>query len=423
MINKKYKIEKFLHIGNLYTSIAQLGFADLLEQYRSSLKFGGGLGGNQKEILSDLAHQYEEHGKPNFNKRNSVIFNNGADGSYPMWIGVDKKNKIKKIILELNVSTYEEISFNDPIYRKEIHDQFFDKKIKFSNVSNLKRVKLFDLKLQSGFLFFSSGGMYDFGTYYEELMSNWINEKFFIDNKCYPQGLMNFVYSDKEIYSHSKVTSFLEPLSILLDEKHYPTKYLFDGYFIDDYNWGILEDSKEDYPKINIDNKKKLSPSILKKRLDKALKILEGQTKILFRKNFKEVFKIRKKELENFVLTILKDLENKKDQKTLQILGNKWDQQNDIKEMLYRGYKKINLDTLYFDKSKNIFDKLIIPLKEKKYPVYLHFYSVSDNEKVTSQSFGRDDNLTDYIKIVIEDLEGCELKHNYKNGYHFKKTK
>ena len=234
---------------------------------------------------------------------------------------------------------------------------------------------------------------------------------------------MNFVYSDKEIYSHSKVTSFLEPLSILLDEKHYPTKYLFDGYFIDDYNWGILEDSKEDYPKINIDNKKKLSPSILKKRLDKALKILEGQTKILFRKNFKEVFKIRKKELENFVLTILKDLENKKDQKTLQILGNKWDQQNDIKEMLYRGYKKINLDTLYFDKSKNIFDKLIIPLKEKKYPVYLHFYSVSDNEKVTSQSFGRDDNLTDYIKIVIEDLEGCELKHNYKNGYHFKKTK
>ena len=64
-----------------------------------------------------------------------------------------------------------------------------------------------------------------------------------------------------------------------------------------------------------------------------------------------------------------------------------------------------------------------MPFKDKKYPVYLHFYSVSDNDKITSQSFGRDDDVTDYVKIVIEDLEGCELKHNYDKGYYFKKSK
>lgn len=422
MINKKYKIEKFLHIGNFFTDIAQLGFADLLEQYKNPLKFGGGLGGNQKEILYDLAVRLYKNGKFDFKKYNSVIFDNGADGAYPMWVGVDKKNRIKKIILEANVSTYEEISFNDPIYRKEIHDQFFDKKIRFSNVGNLKRVKLCDLNLRSGFLLFS-WGMNDFGEYYEEHLSKWLDEKFFIENKSYPIGLMNFVYSDKKIYQHSKVSNFIEPLSILLEDKHYPTKYLFDGYFVDDYNWGILEEYKEDYPKLNIDNKKKLSSTILKKRLDKAYKILEEQTKILFKKNFKDVFRIRKKELESFIQNIANNLDNEKEKKTLQILGNKWDQANDIKEMFYRGYKKINLETLYLKKTKDMFDKLIIPLKDKKYPVYLHFYTVSNNDKVTSQSFGRDDDLTDYVKIVIEDLEGCELKHNYKNGYHFQKTK
>ena len=67
--------------------------------------------------------------------------------------------------------------------------------------------------------------------------------------------------------------------------------------------------------------------------------------------------------------------------------------------------------------------KIIIPFKDKKYPVYLHFYSVSEDDKITSQSFGRDDDVTDYVKIVIEDLEGCELKHNYDKGYYFKKSK
>lgn len=423
MTKLKYKIEKFIHIGNLYTSIAQLGFADLLEQYRNPINLGAGLGGNQKEVLSDLADKYGKYKLSDFKKLNSIIFNNGADGSYPMWIGVDKKNKIKKIILELNVSTYEETPFNDPNDRKEIHDQFFDKKIKFTNVGNLKRIKLFDFKLPSGYLFFSCGGMYDFGLYYDELMTKWLDKKFFVDNNSHPIGLMNFVYSDKEIYSHSKVSNYIEPLSILLEEKHYPTKYLFEGYFKDDYNWGILENHKEDYPKINIDNKKKLSPVVLKKRLNKAYKILENQTKILFKEKFKDVFKIRKKEFKNFIENILNNLENKYEKKTLQILGNKWDQQNDIKEIFYRGYKKINLDTLYYKKTKDIFDKIIMPFKDKKYPVYLHFYSVSDNDKITSQSFGRDDDVTDYVKIVIEDLEGCELMHNYDKGYYFKKSK
>ena len=69
-----------------------------------------------------------------------------------------------------------------------------------------------------------------------------------------------------------------------------------------------------------------------------------------------------------------------------------------------------------------MFDKLIIPFKYKQYPVYLHFYSVTDNDAFTSQSLGRDDDVTDYVKIVIEDLEGCELKHSYENGYYFKRT-
>ena len=85
-----------------------------------------------------------------------------------------------------------------------------------------------------------------------------------------------------------------------------------------------------------------------------------------------------------------------------------------VQDILHNGY---NLNKSF----KLDFDNLIMPFNKGSYPVFLHCYSVTGNEKITSQSFGRGDDVTDFVKIVIEDLEGCRLKHTQKDGYYFEK--
>ena len=84
---------------------------------------------------------------------NSLIYKNNIDGLYPVFVGVDKNNNIRKIIIEANHESLDEL-----VASKEVmHDQFFNKEIKFKNVFNAKRIKLFDFKLKSGFIYLGEG--------------------------------------------------------------------------------------------------------------------------------------------------------------------------------------------------------------------------------------------------------------------------
>ena len=68
------------------------------------------------------------------------------------------------------------------------------------------------------------------------------------------------------------------------------------------------EKDYEDKIQIKISDEK-ISGNYLSDRLPKALQILKKQNKILFGKNFKEVHQIRKSQFENFIISIIKDIE------------------------------------------------------------------------------------------------------------------
>ena len=145
------------------------------------------------------------------------------------------KYQLKKIIMEVNVSNYDGDNYSAS--KEEIHDQFFDASIKFKNISNVQRIKLFDFNLKSGLIAIAHSDLFD--GYHSATISKWKEEKFFIKEgnyqTNYPTGVLNFIYSDETRYEHTKFINFIEPLSILLDESCYPTKYIFKDYLIDDY--------------------------------------------------------------------------------------------------------------------------------------------------------------------------------------------
>ena len=80
-----------------------------------------------------------------------------------------------------------------------------------------------------------------------------------------------------------------------------PTKYIFEKYLVEEKDY-------EDKIQIKISDEK-ISANYLSDRLPKALQILKKQNKILFGKNFKEVHQIRKSQFENFIISIIKDIE------------------------------------------------------------------------------------------------------------------
>jgi len=424
---KTNDISKTIYLGDFCTGIARVGFGDLLERFKNSADFGGGLGGSQKEIISEIK-------KINFKNCNSVLFTNGADGSYPFFVGVDKNNNIKKIIMEVNVSNYDESNYSAS--KDEIHDQFFNKSIKFEDTSNVQRIKLFNFNLKSGLIAIADSDLFE--GYHSTTISKWKDEKLFIKEENYqtnyPTGVLNFIYSDDARYEHTKIINFIEPLSILLDESCYPTKYIFKDYLEDDYYWKSLKTWKQEFPILNIKKNIKLNEEILNHKLQNALKILEKQTKILFKDNFKKIFEVRKKELENFIIGIIQDTEPQKlnlptfdkqkvvinkERKILIIERTEYPEiDTPVQNVLHTNYK-LNKN-FKLNKDQHSFDQLILPFNKGSYPVFLHCYSLTGDKKFTSQSLGRHDDCTDYVKIVIEDLEGCKLTKN-KDGYTFKK--
>ena len=258
-------------------------------------------------------------------KFNSVSVSNGADGAYPVWLGVDKFHKVRKIFANTNESNtsgffddknnQEYISWS--FQKSDLNDQFFEK-----NDHNLKRLKLFDIKINSSAIYVGDHGG-NFAYEHHDEVVKYIDEKYFKENgiyqKNYPLGLYKFTYGSREAskpssFSESKIhdekaqginkfkdVNYNEFLSNLLDEKQYPTKYIFDKYLIEDFDY-------ENVSEFNLKDKRDFTNYLLK-RLPKAIEILKIQTKILFPKKFKEVFELRKNQFEDFIFSIVKDIE------------------------------------------------------------------------------------------------------------------
>ena len=236
----------------------------------------------------------------------------------------------------------------------------------------------------------------------------------------YPIGLYKFDYGNKEraTYHHLvhqkfmtkkpqkilkiKNMFFIEFLSNLLDEDHYPTKYIFEEY---------LENNEDHNGNVTIKVKdKKISSKHLIRKLPKALQILKKQNKILFKENFKEVFEIRKKQFEDFIISIIKDIEPQElELPTFGKKNNKNKVSNNslmvdtvglpyVQEMLYKGFQ-LKSDPIL--KNTGLY-----PVKNGSYPCYLHTYPARvDND---------DDYSFNYCKVVIEGIEGCYLNKNEK---------
>ena len=363
-------------------------------------------------------------------KFNSVSVSNGADGCYPVWLGVDQFHKVRKIFANTNESNY---SYFDDDNKKEfiswsyqqsdLNDQFFKQ-----NNDNLKRLKLFDIKISSSAIFVGDHGG-NFGYEHHDEVINYIEDEYFKDDKIYqknyPLGLYKFTYGTREVtegssFVNSKIhnddvqsinkfkdVNYSEFLSNLLNEEHYPTKYIFEKYIGKNTDYTNSAEL--------IIRNEKISTEYLLKRLPKAIAILKIQTKILFPKKTKKVFKLRKKQLENFIFSIIKDIE----QQELKISTfNKTEKR--IVNTNKLTIEKVGLpsvqDTLFdgfkLKSETSLKDAIIIPVKNGKYPCYVHSYPADT---------GDDDVQYNAVYIVVEGIEGCYLNKNSQGQLVFNK--
>ena len=399
-----HQITDVYHVSNILVDAATVTVTDLCENLSNFLDT------HVDSIEDDIK-------KINTKKFNAISVGNGADGIYPVWVGVDKNSKVRKIFAETSIgsfASFEVAGINSWSWNKEeLNDQFF-----YKNNNEIKRIKLFDINVNSGVIAFTDHGG-NFWYEHHDTVKKALDEDYFKKNKVfqnnYPIGLYKFVYGNTEIsepssFSSSKIheekivklsdykpTIFTEFLSNLLDDECYPTKYIFQDY---------LENDEDHNGNITVKiNDKKLSSQYLIQRLPKALNILKKQNKILFKNRSKEVHEIRKNQFENFIISIIKDLEPQEvkitkfgkvsDKKKLSnnklsvsTVGNP-----DVQEMLYKGYTLKSNPVL---KNNSLF-----PVKNGKYPCYLHMYPEKNNSD--------DDYSYNYIKIAIEGIEGCYL--------------
>ena len=365
----------------------------------------------------------------NVKNKNSISFANGADGGYSVWVGVDDKNKVRKIIASANMSDYiqhhkdRQSYFSFESEKTKMNDQFFPQ-------SGFKksRIKLFDLKTQSGLIAVGDhGGPLRFllgvnDDLIDEIgnIKDFIDTKYFLKDGIYqnnvPIFIVNFSYglvtttenssfatssmheTDTKPFQEQINYSYTELFNNLLDETCYPTKYIFEKYLIEkkEYDPNYHSDFNLIIKKDAI-----LSGEYISNRLPKALQILKKQTKILFKDNFDEVFEIRKKQFEDFIHGIIKDIEPQ--ELNLPTFGKKEikkklsNKKLEIKSTdgishLFDGYK-FKDDSVGFDLSNIIF-----PVKKGSYPTYLHIYSEDEDEEQYTQ-----------VKIVVEGIEGCYL--------------
>jgi len=416
-----YPITDVYHVTDTLVDAATVVVTDLCENLSNSIDT------HCDDILENLK-------KINTKKFNSISVGNSADGIYPVWVGVDKFNKVRKIFANTNGGRFD---FDREKTKKlvswswdksDLNDQFFSKPNKNKNV---KRQRLFDMEIKSNAIAIADhGGNFQFE--HHDAVIEALNEKYFKINNIYqnnyPIGLFKFTYGGKEepkpssfkssmIHKIKKVVNisdfksvkYTEFLSKLLDEKSYPTKYIFEKYLLQekDYSGNIqLKISDE-----------KISGNYLSDRLPKALQILKKQNKILFGKNFKEVHEIRKSQFENFIISIIKDIEpqelnlptfGKKKSKP-EVKNNKLYYETPglpyIQDTFYDGYK--------LKSEPSLLESAIIPVKNGKYPCYIHSYPDETDE---------DGFQYNNVYVVVEGLENCYLNRNSKGQIFFDKS-
>ena len=421
-----YPITDIYFVDMNAVDAATVTVGDLCERLSNDLNLGGGI----SDILSQLK-------KVKSKKYNSISFENGADGGYSVWVGVDHNNKVRKIFAEANIADYmrqPEDAKNYMAYsgdKVDMNDQFFSKPSNWlrKEHKNVKRIKLFNLTTSSGLIcVHDHGGPLRFE--HPEAIKEVLDEKYFKKNgifqKNYPIGLFEFFYGvetepyestykksvihdpEKGIDKRTANYTYTEFLSNLLDKNCYPTKYIFEDY-LEEFA-GYREKTE-----IRIKEGVKISGEYLYKRIPKALEILNKQTKILFKENFKEVFEIRKSQFENFIHGIIKDVEPQ--ELELPTFGKKTSKNklskiflkinkiglHDPQDALYDGYK-LKEDTMFGVSA------LIFRVKKGTYPLYLHCYSIPDDDP----SLHGDLHNYEYVKIVVEGLEDCYLNKNNK---------
>ena len=294
-VKDPYPITDVYHVTSSLIDAATVVVTDLCENLSNSIDT------SDEDIVNSLK-------KINTKKYNSISVGNGADGIYPIWVGVDKNNKVRKVFVNVNKSNYdydrEKIRklISWCYHKSDLNDQFF-----LSSKKKITRKKLFDMKIQSGAIAIADyKGNFQFE--HHEHVTESLDDKYFKINNVYqnnyPIGLFIFKYGYKKLseslsFKNSKIHDekivsisdyktykYVEFLSTLLDESCYPTKYIFEKYLVEGKDYQGKTEIKIIHEKISV--------SYLTNRLPKALEILKKQNQILFGKNYKEVHEIRK---------------------------------------------------------------------------------------------------------------------------------
>ena len=173
------------------------------------------------------------------------------------------------------------------------------------------------------------------------------------------------------------------------------TADIFEKYLIEEDSY------RDDVKNLKIKDEK-ISAKYLVDRLPKALEILKKQNKILFRKNFNQVHEIRKKQFENFINSIIRDLTSPNLNQSHNMLTLEKPGLHEIQDTFYEGYK-LKSEPL-------LFGSATIPVKNGKYPCYVHSYTHKDYD---------DDYEYANTFIVVEGIEGCYLNRNKKGKIFF----
>ena len=387
--------------------------------------------GSDARSVKEVVNQFK---KIDATKFNSISFGNGADGGYSVYVGVDSKNRIRKIFADATVAEYRQHPEDRQSYlshwwdKEDYNDQFFSK-------LKENRIKLFDLNSKSGLI-----AVGDFGGPLRSLLgvnndtldeNGDLNEiiklDYFKKNGVFQNtspvfcakfyyGLINKPESSsfsssvihKKVEPHKKTVdySYAELFNNQLNENCYPTKYIFEDYLDKKDEFEFNSNSEFN---LKIKENAKLSGEYLSNRLPKAIQILKKQSKILFKENFKEAFSIRKKQFEDFIIGIIKDLEPQ--ELDLPTFGRK-PKKREISEMkleiftdsISAGEAKLFDGFKFKDDVDFSLTKIIFPMNKGSYPVYLHCYDAKDSDGYENA----------YVKIVVEGIKGCYLNKSEK---------
>jgi hypothetical protein len=387
--------------------------------------------GSDARSVKEVVNQFK---KIDATKFNSISFGNGADGGYSVYVGVDSKNRIRKIFADATVAEYRQHPEDRQSYlshwwdKEDYNDQFFSK-------LKENRIKLFDLNSKSGLI-----AVGDFGGPLRSLLgvnndtldeNGDLNEiiklDYFKKNGVFQNtspvfcakfyyGLINKPESSsfnssvihKKVEPHKKTVdySYAELFNNQLNENCYPTKYIFEDYLDKKDEFEFSSNSEFN---LKIKENAKLSGEYLSNRLPKAIQILKKQSKILFKENFKEAFSIRKKQFEDFIIGIIKDLEPQ--ELDLPTFGRK-PKKREISEMkleiftdsISAGEAKLFDGFKFKDDVDFSLTKIIFPMNKGSYPVYLHCYDAKDSDGYENA----------YVKIVVEGIKGCYLNKSEK---------